>query len=384
MQFEFATATRIIFGPGVSSQAASLAKDLGRTALVITGQNPRRTEWLVDALRKEGIVVQIFSVSGEPEIKTIVEGIGLAKRQNCDLVISIGGGSVIDTGKAIAVMLTNGGELPDYLEVIGSAKPLTKPSAPFIAIPTTAGTGSEVTRNAVLASPEHRVKVSLRSPHMLPKIALVDPELTFELPPTITAFTGMDALTQLIEPCVCSRANPITDALSREVIPRVPRSLSVAFSDGPNANAREEMSLASIFGGLALANAGLGAVHGFAGPIGGMFSAPHGAICATLLPHVMKANLSALRNRQPQSPILSRYDKVARLLTCNEKAKADDGVEWVHSLLPYLEIPRLSSYGIGFEHIAELVEKASNASSMNANPMTLSTSELTDILKSAL
>jgi len=384
MQFEFATATRIIFGPGVSSQAASLAKDLGRTALVITGQNPRRAEWLVDALRKEGISAQIFSVSGEPEIKTIVEGIGLAKRQNCDLVVSIGGGSVIDTGKAIAVMLTNGGELPDYLEVIGSAKPLTKPSAPFIAIPTTAGTGSEVTRNAVLASPEHRVKVSLRSPHMLPKIALVDPELTFELPPTITAFTGMDALTQLIEPYVCSRANPMIDGLCREGIPRVARSLSVAFSDGLNVNAREEMSLASLFGGLALANAGLGAVHGFAGPIGGMFSAPHGAICATLLPHVMKANLSALRNRQPQSPILSRYDKVARLLTCNEKAKADDGVEWVHSLLPDLEIPRLSSYGIGFEHIAELVEKASNASSMNANPITLSTSELTDILKSAL
>ena len=207
------------------------------------------------------------------------------------------------------------GELLDYVEIIGRGQALTKPSAPFIAIPTTAGTGSEVTRNAVLASPEHRVKVSLRSPLMLARVALVDPELTYDLPPALTASTGLDALTQLIEPFVCLRANPMTDGLCVEGMRRAARSLRVAFTDGQNKSAREDMAVASLFGGLALANAGLGAVHGFAGPIGGMFPAPHGAVCAALLPHVMTANIRALRQRAPGSEALRRYDKVARLLT---------------------------------------------------------------------
>src|SRR5205085_304592 len=208
-------------------------------------------------------------------------------------------------------------------------KALTRPSAPFIAIPTTAGTGSEVTRNAVLVSPEHRVKVSLRSPHMLPRVALVDPELTYDLPPALTASTGLDALTQLIEPYVCSRANPITDPLCVEGIRRAARSLRTAFKDPRNAAARQDMALASLFGGLALSNAGLGAVHGFAGPIGGMFPAPHGAVCATLLPQVVEANIRALRQRQPKSEALSRYDEIARLLTGEANSTADDGVEWL-------------------------------------------------------
>ena len=272
----------------------------------------------------------------------------------------------------------------DYLEVIGHGRALTQPGAPFVAIPTTAGTGSEVTRNAVLASPEHKFKVSLRSPLMLAKVALVDTELTYDLPPALTASTGLDALTQLIEPYTSCRANPMTDALCVEGIRRAARSLRVAFRDGHNSQAREDMCIASLFGGLALANAGLGAVHGFAAPIGGMFPAPHGAVCAALLPHVMAMNLRALRSRASNNDSLCRYDEVARLVTGDASAKADDGVRWADELVRDLRVPRLAAYGIGPMHVNELVSKAAQASSMKANPIVLTAEELAEILRAAL
>jgi alcohol dehydrogenase class IV len=320
----------------------------------------------------------------EPELATVQQGVALAKQESCGLVISFGGGSSLDAGKAIAAMLANAGELLDYLEVIGRGKALEEPSVPFIAVPTTAGTGSEVTRNAVLASPAHGVKVSLRSPFMLPRVAVVDPELTYDLPPAVTASTGLDALTQLIEPYVSCRANPMTDALCMEGIRRAARSLRAAFAESRNAAARADMSVASLFGGLALANAGLGAAHGFAGPIGGQFPAPHGAVCAALLPHVMEVNLRALRQRQPLAETLRRYEDVARLLTGSATATAEAGVEWVRKLVATLRIPSLSHYGLKREHTAELVEKASHASSMKANPIVLTPDELTGILQRAL
>src|SRR5258706_182940 len=384
MRFEFATATRIIFGPGAVREVGALAREHGRRALVVTGRNQRRAAPLVALLQAAGISAATFSVIGEPEVKTVEQGVTLARDQKFDVVIGFGGGSAIDTGKAIAAMLTNQGKLQDYLEVIGRGNALTKPSAPFIAIPTTAGTGSEVTRNAVLASPEHRVKVSLRSPFMLPKIALVDPELTYDLPPALTATTGLDALTQLIEPYVCSRANPMTDALCEEGIRRVARSLPIALKDGHNVAAREDMAVASLFGGLALANAGLGAVHGFAGPIGGLFPVPHGAICAALLAQVIDGNLAALRARQPASEAIRRYDEVARLLTASKNATADEGAAWLRSLVSELRVPRLATYGITREAIPEVVEKAASASSMKANPIALTPVEMGQILERSL
>ncbi len=313
--FEFATATRIVFGPGVFKQAGSIAHGLGRHALVVTGKDHRRGERLLAVLRENGMAGVLFSVPGEPDTEMVDYGTATARNEHCDLVISVGGGSALDAGKAIAAMLTNEGELLDYLEVIGRGRPLAHPPVPYMAIPTTAGSGAEVTRNAVLGSTEHRVKVSLRSPWMLAKVALVDPELTHDLPPALTASTGLDALTQLIEPFVCSRANPMTDALCREGMRRVGDSLRRAFREGHDATAREDMALAGLFGGLALANAGLGAVHGFAAPIGGMFPAPHGAVCAALLPHAMTVNLEALAARQPADRARQRYDEVARWLT---------------------------------------------------------------------
>jgi alcohol dehydrogenase class IV len=384
MKFEFATATKIIFGAGAVSETGTIAKSLGGRALVVTGRNTKRAESVLKLLSGAGVDLATFTVEGEPEIGTIEQGLAVARKEKCDLVIGCAGGSALDSAKAIAAMLTNEGELLDYVEIIGRGKMLAKPAAPFIAIPTTAGTGSEVTRNAVLAAPEQKLKVSLRSPLMLARVAIVDPELTHELPPELTASTGLDALTQLIEPYVCLRANPLTDGLCIEGIRRVARSLRAAFADGKNKSAREDMALAGLFGGLALANAGLGAVHGIAGPIGGNFPAPHGAICAALLPHVMAANLHALRQRGPKSAALSRYDEIARQLTGNDGAMAADGVDWIHKLIVDLRIERLGNFGIREKHVAELCAKAMQTSSMKANPVVLTAQELADTLRPAL
>jgi alcohol dehydrogenase class IV len=384
MRFEFTTAARIIFGAGTLPEIGPVAKGFGRNALVVTGRNRNRADALIGILKSSGVASWVFCVSGEPQVATVHDGVTEARRRGCDLVISLGGGSVLDAGKAIAGMLANQGELVDYLEVIGKGQVLGQPAVPFIAIPTTAGTGTEVTRNAVLGSPQHRVKVSLRTPFLLPRVALVDPELTYDLPPAITASTGLDALTQLIEPYVCTRANPLTDSLCVEGMRRVARSLRVAFANGRNAAAREDMCVASLFGGLALANAGLGAVHGFAAPVGGMFPAPHGAVCAILLSQVMAANLRALQQREPRSAALGRYEQVARLLTGNPGAQAADGVEWVRRLVADLQIPRLGTYGITQMDIPELVDKAAAASSMKPNPISLTREELAGILQPAL
>jgi len=400
MRFEFATATRIIFGPGTLSEVGPIAAEMGSRALVVTGRTalrqaqdkPARAAPLLDRLAAQGIDYVTFSVAGEPTTEVARLGTQRAREENCDLVIGFGGGSALDTGKAIAALLTNGGDPLDYLEVIGRGQPLTRPAAPCIAIPTTAGTGAEVTRNAVLASPEHRVKVSLRSPLMLPRLALVDPELTYSLPPEVTASTGLDALTQVMEPYVSNRANPLTDALCREGMHRAARSLHRAYAcgeqgrtkHGDDAAAREDMALASLFGGLALANAKLGAVHGFAGPVGGMFPAPHGAVCASLLPHAMAVNVQALQKRLPGSEALQRYDEIARILTGCASATADEGVAWVQELCQALQVPSLAAYGMTPEDFPILIEKASVASSMQGNPIKLTPDEMREILTRAL
>jgi alcohol dehydrogenase class IV len=384
MKFEFTTANPIIFGAGTSAHIGATAKAFGSRALVITGASPGRADKLLAELAANGVSSATFAVKGEPEIATVEAGVEVAKRENCEFVVSLGGGSVIDAGKAVAAMMTNGGVLLDYLEIIGRGQPLKKRAAPFIAIPTTAGTGSEVTRNAVLASRLHRLKVSLRSPLMMPSVAVVDPELTYDLPPALTATTGLDALTQLIEPYVCLRANPLTDGFCVEGVHRAARSLREAVFNPANKSAREDMALAGLVGGLALANAGLGAVHGFAGPIGGMFPAPHGAVCAALLPHVMAANLCALRERELQNYALPRYNRLAALLTGNPHANADAGVEWVRKLVADLPIPKLGAYGLSEADVPDLVAKAAQASSMKANPIVLTPGELAETLRLAL
>ena len=383
-RFEFAAATRIIFGAGVLLEIGPLAKEMGRRALVVTGRHSERAAGLLTLLAEQDLECRLFPVAGEPTIEMARAGALRAREAGCDLVIGFGGGGALDAGKAIAALATNHGDVLDYLEVIGRAQPITQPPLPFIAIPTTAGTGTEVTRNAVLASPAHRVKASLRSPLLLPRLALVDSQLTHDLPRDLTASTGLDALTQLIEPFVSSRAQPMTDALGREGIRRVARSLRRACEEPHDTAAREDMTLASLFGGLALANAGLGAVHGFAAPLGGMFPAPHGAVCAALLPLVMEVNLRALRQRAPTSAALPRYEEIAHLLTGDAGATADAGVAWTRELCAALEIPRLRHHGVTQNDLPLLCEKSAAASSMKGNPIALTTDELREILERAL
>lgn len=384
MRFEFATAGRIIFGPGALREAGSQAAALGRRALVVGGRTPARLAPLLALLEGAGVAATTFAVAGEPTVDVAAAGAGLARAAGCDLVVAMGGGSALDAGKAIAALAANPGDPLDYLEVVGRGRPLAAPPLPCLAIPTTAGTGSEVTRNAVLGVPAEGVKVSLRSPLMLPRVALVDPELTHGLPPEVTAATGLDALTQCLEPFVSPAATPLTDGLCREGLARAARGLRRAWADGGDAAAREDMAVASLCGGLALANARLGAVHGFAAPLGGMYDAPHGAICARLLPPVMAANIAALREREPASPALARYAEAARLLTGDPRAEAEDGAAWAAALAAELGVPPLARYGLGPAAIPEVAARARRASSMQGNPVALSDAELSAILREAL
>jgi len=384
MQFEFVTSGRIVFGAGTIQRVSEFLGDFGSRLLVVGGKDSSRSRLLTEQLDKLSIERIEFRVAGEPTVELIDRGVRLARSFGATGVVGFGGGSVLDSAKAIAGLTTNMGEITDYLEVIGKGKPLATSALPLCAIPTTAGTGAEVTKNAVLGSPEHRVKVSLRSSILLPRVVLIDPETTVPLPPRVTASTGLDTLTQLIEPYVSTRANPIADAFCLSGIPRVAQGLPRAFCDGHDRSARSDMSLASLLGGMALANAGLGAVHGFAAPIGGMFDAPHGAVCAALLPHVMEMNIRALRRRLPDSIALRRYDALGPLLSNRTTAKADDAVKCVRELCRVLNVGGLGEFGIRDEHIKELVEKAQKANSMKANPILLEADELTEILRAAL
>jgi alcohol dehydrogenase class IV len=385
--FELAAPARVLFGAGVAAEAGAIARAAGQHALLVTGRSGARAAAVTAPLERAGVRFTLFAVAGEPTIEAARAGVARAREAGCDLVIGFGGGSALDAGKAVAALLGNGGDPLDYLEVIGRGRPLERPAVPFVAIPTTAGTGSEVTKNAVLSSPAHRVKASLRSQLMLPRAALVDPTLLGGLPAAVLASGGLDALSQLIEPFVCARANPFTDGLAREGIRRSAGALRRAHAAARAGRAvtpgdLESLALASLFGGLCLANAGLGAVHGFAAPAGAMFAAPHGALCAALLPHVMRINVRALAERDPGGPALGRYREVAALVTGRAGASIEDGIAWVDDLCRALEVPKLSRYGMTAGDVPELVAGARAASSMKANPLPLTDAELTEIATS--
>lgn len=382
--FEFLSAGRVVFGSGVSKTLAERAKKLGKRTLWVTGKDPARSAALAAEVRAAGVELESLSVGTEPRVEDALAAVEAGKRLGAELIIACGGGSVIDLAKAAAALIANPADLFEYLEVIGRGQPLERPALPLIAIPTTAGTGAEVTKNAVLASSQHRVKASLRHDSMLPAVALIDPELTLSVPPSVTAATGLDALTQCIEPYLSCMHNPLTDALALEGIRRGARALPQAFHHGDDLAAREDMALCSLFGGLSLANAKLGAVHGFAAPIGGRFDGPHGAVCARLLPCVLRANVAALRSRAPESPILPRFEQLARVLTGVARARIEDGMTFVDDLTRELGVPGLARYGMTSADIPELVEQAAAASSMKGNPIALLPAELREILEQSL
>jgi alcohol dehydrogenase class IV len=379
--FEFATAGQILAGGGRAVELPGVIAGLGSRVLVCTGADPARHGGLLAEL---GLPAALFAVAAEPTVELARAGVAAAREHGADVVAAIGGGSVIDLGKAVAMLLGNGGDPLDYLEVIGSGRRITQPAVPCVAVPTTAGTGAEVTANAVLASPAHGLKASLRSPLMIPRVALVDPELTVSCPPRVTAASGLDALTQCLEPFVSVRANPLTDGLAREGLRRAAAGLRAAYADGSDRGARADMAMCSLLGGIALANAKLGAVHGLAGVIGGTADVPHGLACAALLAPVTAANVRALRSGPPGHPALGRYTEAARLLTGNPAASIEDGLTWIRETVSLLAVPGLAAFGIGPQDAADIAAQAASSSSMQGNPVTLTHSDLSAVVHQAL
>jgi alcohol dehydrogenase class IV len=379
--FEFATVGRVIFGADRATELGTVTRGLGIRVLVCTGAHPGR---YVDLLDRIEMPTDVFRVTDEPTVEMARAAVATAREHRADCVVGIGGGSVLDMGKAVAMLLGNGGDPLDYLEVIGRGQPITRPSVPYVAVPTTAGTGAEVTANAVLGSPEHGRKASLRSALMLPRIALVDPRLTLGCPPAVTASSGLDALTQCLEPYVSNRANPLTDGLAREGLRRAAAGLRRAYADGADVTARTDMAVCSLIGGMSLANAKLGAVHGFAGPIGGVVNAPHGAVCAALLAAAVETNVRALRTRAPSSPALAKYEDAACLLTGRAGASIDDGIAWIRETVELLQVPGLGAFGVKPNDAAGLITKAKTASSMQGNPIQLTDDELHTIVTASL
>ncbi|WP_321401873.1 iron-containing alcohol dehydrogenase [Maridesulfovibrio sp.] len=384
MNFQFSTAPRIVFGPDTARTIPEHTIKMGSRACIVTGKSPQRIQWLIDDLHKKNIQLHTVSIPGEPDTDRITALVAEARAKNCNVVIAVGGGSVLDAGKAIAALIPNKRDVLDYLEVVGKGMPLSEKPLPLIAVPTTSGTGSEVTSNAVLLSIEHKVKVSLRSTEMIPDIAIVDPLLTLSAPPSVTAATGLDALTQLMESFVSRSGSPMTDALCREGLKHGAKNILKAYNDGEDIEARTGMALASLFSGITLANAKLGAVHGFAAPLGGEFKAPHGAVCAALLPSVMEINVRALKERDPGNPALAAYAETAKILTGNNDAQITDGIQWVKNTCAEMKIPGLGEIGVQKKDFKSLSAKAARSSSMKGNPLELTEKELLEILEMAL
>lgn len=376
--FAFATAGMIRFGRGEAVTAVPSLVALGARVLLVTGATPQRAAWLKDALEAEGVAVTVFPVAKEPDVALIENGVAVAREAQVAAVIAIGGGAVVDAGKAIAALAPATRPMLDHLEVVGKGLPLDADPLPFAALPTTAGTGAEVTRNAVIAVPEAQRKVSLRDPRMLPTLAIVDPALTDNCPRGVTLASGLDAVTQVIEPYLSSKANPLTDAICRDAIPKglvAIRQIMVA----EDPEARDALAWVSLCGGLALANAGLGVVHGLAGPLGGLSNAAHGAICGALLPHGIRANAKA-----GDTPVLAaRIAEVQGWIAQALGGAPDDAFDTLHDWSREAGLPGLDAQGITDAARAKAAKDAVSSSSMKANPVALSEAQLLDLMERA-
>jgi alcohol dehydrogenase class IV len=384
--FSFAAPTRIEFGTGRFAEIGPTLAALGRRAFVVTNADRTGRHGIMARLEASaadaGVALDVHWIRGEPEVGGVDAAVRAALAAGADVVVGLGGGSAIDTAKAVAGLLTNGGGCLDYLEVVGAGRALSEPAAPWVAVPTTGGTGAEATRNAVVGSRAHGTKASLRSPHLLARVALVDPELAVSLPREVTARCGMDALVQCIESYTSRGANALTDALAREGIARAAWAVRRAFTYGEDLAARADLALAALISGITLAHAGLGAVHGLAAPLGARFPIPHGSACAALLPHVMRANVEALRAADARHPWLARYAEVGRLIA--GEAAIEAGIAAAEELVSDLRIPPLAAAGVVESSIPELITLARGASSMRHNPVELDAQHLAHVLRTAL
>lgn len=387
MAFELFPIPRILFGAGELRRLPELTPSLGTHALVV--YNGKSLDRLQQVLQTTTLSTTPLRQSGEPTAQQVDAATDLARSAGCDCLIGLGGGSAIDAAKAVAGLLTNGGQAVHYMEVVGQGRKIMKVAAPWLAIPTTAGTGAEVTRNAVIGLPDKKFKASIRSEHLLPRAVLVDPELALEVPPQVTASSGMDALCQLIESYTSTNANPLTDILVQAAISRAVDALPRIFRDGHDLDARANMALAALYSGIALTNAGLGAVHGFAAPLGANFPIPHGTICAALLPHVLRQNIEEAR-RNAVHRALARYYRLGRVLVMagttipGMDIGADYCVPFTQQLVHDLQIPPLNTFGLTESHIPDMVTLARKSSSMRYNPVTLSDEALSTALRAAM
>jgi alcohol dehydrogenase class IV len=386
LKFDFLTTPQIVFGIGRFKEIGDIISNYGKKVLVIGSKSAFSgiKDEFESLIAKKKMNFDLHFVKGEPDIQQIDAGVELGLKQKVDVVIGIGGGSAVDAGKAIAGLITNGGSAKDYMEVIGKGSTIKKEAIPYIAIPTTAGTGSEVTKNAVVLSKDDGLKASIRSPLLIPKVALVDPKLMVNVSPEVTAFCGLDALTQLIESYTSTKSQPITDSLAILGIRRITKSLIYVCENGQDISAREDVAFAALLSGICLANAGLGAVHGFASPIGGMLGIPHGIVCGALLTHVVEENIKQMVAEIPFNETLAKYatlgELLANLVFDDIREAADRVIEYTEQISRLLKVPKLSKYGLSDKHFENIIEKAKKSSSMRYNPVQLSDEALFRIL----
>lgn len=380
MTSTFRTAGRVVLGAGASAQVPDLVAGLGRRVLVVAGRSAD-VDRLLAGLRAAGLPdPTVHRHRGEPDVEAVRAAVAVARTAQPDAVVGWGGGSVLDLAKCVAVLAPGGTDVLDHLEVVGHGRPLPAGALPVVAVPTTSGTGAEVTANAPVRVPEHGVKASLRGPGLLPAVAVVDPVLTLGCPPDLTAAAGVDALTQCLEAFTTPQATPLTDPLAREGLVRAGRSLRRAVDQGDDLDARSDLAVAALLSGMALANARLGAVHGLAAALGGRLGAPHGQVCAAVLAATTAANVAALRRTDPDGPGLARYDAAAVALTGHPSATADDAVAWLADLVADLRVPGVGGLGLARDDVPAVVADALSASSTRGNPVTLTPADLTTVL----
>lgn len=378
----FYTSTEVITGLGCFNELGPVVERYGERALLVCGQKAMRRAGILDQaitkLSGPGRIVEVYdAVVGEPTLTLIGEGIALARREGIQVVIGLGGGSAADAAKAIAGLSPQEGAVQEY----HTGRAVERPGLPWVAVPTTAGTGAEVTKNAVLIDPQRGVKASIRSEDWFARAALVDPELTVSMPPPVTASTGSDALCQAIESYVSIGAGPVTDALSVQAIALIGRSLVRAYENGEDLEARSDMLYGSLLAGLALTNARLGGVHGMAHPLGYGYHIPHGTICGLLLPYVMEYNLNHAT---------AKYATVARLLGADtaglsEREAASKSVELVRGILERIDIPlHLSGFGVREEDFTQIIAQSLPSGSLKHNPRPLGEEDVRTILERAM
>jgi len=383
--FQVARTPKIYFGAGKFRELPNIVTLMGQNVLLVTGTNSLQTfgklATLIQAFREMQLEYVSCSVSGEPTPEFIDDTVATYKTRQIDVVVAIGGGSVIDAGKAISAMLTADDSVVNYLEGV-SVKNHDGLKVPFIAVPTTAGTGSEATKNAVLSRiGSDGFKSSLRHENFVPNIALVDPELALTCPPAITAACGMDALVQLLEAYVSTQASPFTDALAWSGIEHLQQSLiPVCTTRSQQIEARTDMAYAALMSGIVLSNAGLGIVHGLAGPIGGLFHIPHGVVCGTLIGAATKVNIDYLKKEGIDHIALKKYAAIGRLISGEEGTDIEAGCQLLltklESWIDKLQLPRLSVFGIRRSDVSEIVKR----SAIKNNPARPAITDINQIL----